>query len=357
MSNCKDILALFVVGNFKDEDKSNLQDFIVDKYYSVYLDDDEKYNISKNEIDFNKETEINNELFILFKNKILDKKQKLGLIRKMNENQNSFTMIIKKDGRQIRGIYRDDVHKEFNYFFHDLNNKKKNDIIEIVEKCFEKKNVSKNEEKSDDDDNDIYRALRQIAIDNKYDIDLDELKKKSNESIINYFLDKISLKGIEKEIETDYKISVRDIGNPGNKNTRSYNMLDFLENPARQKNIIKQISINKYLIKLEYIQKGDIFNYNNKITNKEEYIKEKYKKELREEIINYIIENKNKLINIEFIYEAFVKGLTAFLEDKMKIEYKNINNPKKAKHFLLKWFGGKKLTKKKRSKKNKTRRT
>ena len=42
---------------------------------------------------------------------------------------------------------------------------------------------------------------------------------------------------------------------------------------------------------------------------------------------------------------------------RMEDEYENINNPKKAKHFLLKWFGGKKLTKKKRSKKNKTRRT
>ena len=72
MSDCKNILALFVVGNFKDEDKSNLQDFIVDKYYSVYLDDNKEYNISKNEIDFKNEREINNELFILFKNKILN---------------------------------------------------------------------------------------------------------------------------------------------------------------------------------------------------------------------------------------------------------------------------------------------
>ena len=83
MSDCKNILALFVVGNFKDEDKSNLQDFIVDKYYSVYLDDNKDYNISsKNEIDFKNEAEINNELFILFKNKILDKKQKIRFNKK-----------------------------------------------------------------------------------------------------------------------------------------------------------------------------------------------------------------------------------------------------------------------------------
>ena len=71
---------------------------------------------------------------------------KLGLIRKMNENQSSFTMIIKKDGSKIRGIYRDDGEGQYNYFFHNLNNKKeknKNDIIEIVEKCFEKKKCYK----------------------------------------------------------------------------------------------------------------------------------------------------------------------------------------------------------------------
>ena len=124
MSNCKDILALFIVGNFKDGDKSNLQDFIVDKYYSVYLDDNEDYNISKNEIDFKNEREINNELFILFKNKILDNKM-IGLMPgKLNENQNTFTMIIKKNGGKIRGIYRDNVGKEFNYFYHNLNDKK-----------------------------------------------------------------------------------------------------------------------------------------------------------------------------------------------------------------------------------------
>ena len=367
MSDCKNILALFIVGNFKDEDKSNLQDFIVDKYYSVYLDDNKEYNISKNEIDFKNEREINNELFILFKNKILDNKQKLGLMRKMNENQSSFTMIIKKDGSKIRGIYRDDGEGQYNYFFHNLNNKNKNDIIEIIEKCFEQKDVMKKEEKTDEneeksDENDIYKALSKIARDNEFDekysieTDIDKLKEEyqSEKEVINYFLDNISLKGIEKKINSEYQMTIRKFGNS---DTRSENILDFLENPARQTIIIKKIRNNKYSIKLEYIRNGEIFDYNNKITNKEENIKKKYKEDLREEIINYIIAKKNKLKDIEFIYEALVEGLRKFLIERMNKEYKNINNPKIAKHFLLKWFGGKKLTKKKRSKKNKTRRT
>ena len=44
-----------------------------------------------------------------------------------------------------------------------------------MEKCFEKKNV-------------IYTALRQIAIDNKYDIELKK-KNRSEEEVINYFLE------------------------------------------------------------------------------------------------------------------------------------------------------------------------
>ena len=58
-------------------------------------------------------------------------------------------------------------------------------------------------------------------------------------------------------------------------------MLDFLENPSRQTIIIEKIRNNKYFIKLEYIRQGKIFDYNSKITNKEEYIKKKIQRRFK----------------------------------------------------------------------------
>ena len=126
---------------------------------------------------------------------------------------------------------------------------------------------------------------------------------------------------------------IRQVGNPTTKDSRSENMLDFLENPSRQTIIIEKIRNNKYFIKLEYIRQGKIFDYNSKITNKEEYIKKKYKEDLRETIINYIIDNKNELKDIEFIYEALVEGLRKFLMKRMEDEYENINS-KESKTFF-----------------------
>ena len=90
------------------------------------------------------------------------------------------------------------------------------------------------------------------------------------------------------------------------------------------------------MINLEYIRNGEIFY---KFTNIN--IKKKYKEDLREKINNYIIKNKDKLIDIEFIYDALVKGLKEFLIEKIKNEANHEKGNSKSNHFLILWFGGK----------------
>lgn len=137
---CKNILALFVIGEFKDEKKSNLKDFVVDKYYAVYLNENEDSQTNNKDIELPEDSTIEDdaELFMMYKDAIENQQKKIFKIEK-KENQSTITMIIKKIGkkdRTMKGIYKID-EGTIEYIDNDFSKvTKENDIIGIINDCF-----------------------------------------------------------------------------------------------------------------------------------------------------------------------------------------------------------------------------
>ena len=143
---CKNILALFVIGEFKDEKKSNLKDFVVDKYYAVYLNEKEDSQTNNKDIELPEDTTIEDdaELFMIYKDAIENQQKKIFKIEK-KENQSTITMIIKKNGkkdRTMKGIYKID-EGTIEYIDNDFSKAtKENDIIGIINDCFSSKKLN-----------------------------------------------------------------------------------------------------------------------------------------------------------------------------------------------------------------------
>ena len=223
---CKNILALFVIGEFKDEKKSNLKDFVVDKYYAVYLNEKEDSQTNNKDIELPEDTTIEDdaELFMIYKDAIENQQKKIFKIEK-KENQSTITMIIKKNGkkdRTMKGIYKID-EGTIEYIDNDFSKAtKENDIIGIINDCFSSKKLNLIKPKQYDNtveelDKKLKSAEKRLAIEqekiknNQNAIKISENEIKENQKEVEKY-DKIAkekaqkAKEIEEEIKKQEKI-------------------------------------------------------------------------------------------------------------------------------------------------------
>ena len=223
---CKNILALFVIGEFKDEKKSNLKDFVVDKYYAVYLNEKEDSQTNNKDIELPEDTTIEDdaELFMIYKDAIENQQKKIFKIEK-KENQSTITMIIKKNGkkdRTMKGIYKID-EGTIEYIDNDFSKTtKKNDIITIINDCFSSNKLNLINPKQYDNtieelDKKLKSAEKRLAIEqekiknNQNAIKLSDNEINENQKEVEKY-DKIAkekaqkAKEIEEEIKKQQKI-------------------------------------------------------------------------------------------------------------------------------------------------------
>lgn len=322
MSDCKNILALFVIGRFKDDNINNLHDFNIHDYKGALLNSKTQQQITL----FNEEEpeEFEKKLFKFEPYIDTIMHDKYFKYKELEPEQKLITIILKKYEKRVKGIYRIFNEKKSHVFDYDLqghdNDTKEKNIISIINKCFpdfliEKiKDIQKRMNESSGASKNILTQLnnkkKEIEQYDKEITDLDE-QIAAKEEEYKKIMKNIPNKGEEKDeiIEQSEKILEKQ-GILENKRT---------ENENKRDNKIKKITV----FIDEIIEKQD--ESCGKV-NKLEISKEKKKNIVkmiknRLKILKEETTKDNNVITITNLLNEEVQDIFSFVKMYLRIEF------------------------------------